>query len=180
MCQEAGLVRRNVSLLMIAPNKSTSFLCGDTTAGTDPNRSNAFIQALAGIQTVSKNKYLTKLLIEKGKNTTEVWDSIIEKLGSVQHLEFLTREEKDIFRTASEISPKDIIDLASIRQQYLDMSQSLNLYNRPDYKLKDIYDIHMYALSKDIKTLYYLYPQSHAAFEQSNDEKWDTCVSCAD
>lgn len=179
MCQEAGLVRRNVSLLMVAPNKSTSFLCGNTTPGIEPNRSNVFVKALAGIQTVVKNKYLEKLLEDKGKNTSEVWDSIVDNLGSVLHLDFLTDQEKNVFRTASEISPKDIIDLASDRQVYIDMSQSLNLFSRPNYTLKDVYDIHMYALNKGIKSLYYFYPQVHAAFEKDG-EKWDTCLSCAD
>lgn len=179
MCQEAGLVRRNVSLIMVAPNKSTSFICGNTTPGIEPNRSNVFVKALAGIQTVVKNKYLEKLLEEKGKNTSDVWDSIIDNLGSVLHLDFLSENEKNVFRTASEISPKDMIDLASDRQEFIDMSQSLNLFSRPNYTLKDVYDIHMYALNKGIKSLYYFYPQVHAAFEKDG-EKWDTCVSCAD
>lgn len=179
MCQEAGLVRRNVSLMMIAPNKTTSFLCGNTTPGIEPNRSNIFVKALAGIQTVTRNKYLEKLLEEKGKNTQEVWETIIDNLGSVQHLDFLSTDEKNVFKTASEISPKDMIDLAADRQEYIDMSQSLNLFNRPNYTLKDVYDIHMYALNKGIKTFYYYYPQVHAAYEKAG-EKWDTCVSCAD
>lgn len=179
MCQEAGLVRRNVSLLMVAPNKSTSFICGNTTPGIEPNRSNVFVKALAGIQTVVKNKYLEELLESKGMNNPEVWNEIADNLGSVKSLNFLTAEEKSVFKTASEISPKDMIDLASDRQEYIDMSQSLNLFNRPNYTLKDIYDIHMYALDKGIKTLYYFYPQVHAAFEQEG-EKWDTCESCQD
>lgn len=179
MCQDAKMERRNVSLLMVAPNKSTSFICGNTSPGIEPNISNVFVKALAGIQTVVKNKYLEKVLEEKGINNIETWDKIIENLGSVQSINELSQEEKDIFRTASEISPKDLIDLASDRQQYIDMSQSLNLFNRPNYTLKDIYDIHMYALDKGIKTLYYFYPQVHAAFEKEG-EKWDTCISCQD
>ena len=179
MCEEAGLVRRNVSLMMVAPNKSTSFICGNTTPGIEPNRSNTFLKALAGIQTVVKNKYLKKKLQELEKDTPEVWDSIVENIGSVQHLDFLDDDAKAVFKTASEISPKDIINLASDRQQYIDMSQSLNLFNRPNYTLKDIYDIHMYAFERDIKTLYYFYPQVHSAFERDGD-KWDTCESCAD
>ena len=179
MCQESGLVRRNVSLMMVAPNKSTSFIQNNTSQGAEPYTSNYFIRALAGIQSVTKNRHLKRLLEEKGKNTTDVWDSILENLGSVQHLDFLTKEEKDVFRTASEISPKDILDLASDRQTYIDMAQSINLFNRPNYTMKDIYDIHMYAFDKGIKTLYYFYPQAHAALEK-NGESWDTCVSCAD
>ena len=158
---------------------NTSFICGNTTPGIEPNRSNTFLKALAGIQTVVKNKYLKKKLQELEKDTPEVWDSIVENIGSVQHLDFLDDDTKAVFKTASEISPKDIINLASDRQQYIDMSQSLNLFNRPNYTLKDIYDIHMYAFEKDIKTLYYFYPQVHSAFERDGD-KWDTCESCAD
>lgn len=180
MCVDAGLIRRNVSLLMIAPNKSTSFLCGNTSPGIEPFKSNYYFKALAGIQSVYKNKYLEKLLEEKGKNTPEVWESILKNLGSVQHLDFLNSDEKLMFRTASEISPKDIIDLAADRQEYIDMAQSINLFNRPNYTLKDIYDIHMYAFDRGIKTLYYFYPQAHAALETENNESWDTCASCQD
>lgn len=179
MCEEAGLVRRNVSLMMVAPNKSTSFICGNTSLGIEPFKSNYFIKALAGIQSVFKNKYLEKLLEEKGINNPETWESIMNNLGSVQHLNELSEDEKLVFRTASEISPKDMIDLAADRQEFIDMGQSLNLFNRPNYSLQDIYDIHMYAFDRGIKTLYYFFPQAHAAFEQEGG-KWDACVPCGD
>lgn len=179
MCKEAGLVRRNVSLMMVAPNKSTSFICGNTSLGIEPFKSNYFIKALAGIQSVFKNKYLEKVLEEKNLNLPEIWESIMNHLGSVQHLNFLSEDEKNMFKTSSEISPKDILDLAADRQVYIDMAQSINLFNRPNYTLKDIYDMHMYAFDRGIKTLYYFYPQAHAALEQEG-EKWDTCTTCAD
>lgn len=179
MCKEAGINQRNVSLMMCAPNKSSSFIYGNTSLGVEPFMSNYFVKSLAGIQVTFKNPYLEKLLIEKDKNTTEVWDSILNCIGSVQHLDFLTKDEKNKFLTASEISPKDLIDLASDRQKYIDMGQSLNLFNRPNYTMKDIYDIHKYAFDKEIKTLYYYYPQIHAAFEKKGAE-WTECVSCAD
>ncbi len=179
LCQDAGMVRRNVSLMMIAPNKSTSFICGETSLGIEPFLSNYFVKSLAGIQATFKNKFLKKLLEEKEKDTIEVWDSILNNLGSVQHLDFLSEDEKSVFKTASEISPKDMIDLAADRQPYIDMGQSLNLWNRPNYTKKDIYDIHKYAFEKGIKTLYYYYSQAHAALEKSG-EKWNVCESCAD
>jgi ribonucleoside-diphosphate reductase alpha chain len=179
MCEEAGLVRRNVSLMLIAPNKSTSFICGNTSLGIEPFKSNYFIKALAGIQSVFKNKQLEALLKEKGQDTPEVWEAIMNDLGSVQKLKFLTEDEKSVFKTASEISPKDMIDLAADRQEYIDMGQSLNLFNRPNYTLQDVYNMHMYAFDRGIKTLYYFYPQAHAAFEQ-NGESWDTCEACSD
>lgn len=180
MCRQAGLVRRNVSLMMVAPNKSTSFICGNTSLGIEPFKSNYFIKALAGIQSVFKNKYLEKILEERGQNIPEVWEFIRDELGSVQNLECLTEDEKMIFRTASEISPKDILDLAADRQEYIDMAQSINLFNRPNYTIKDIYDMHMYAFDRGIKTLYYFYPQAHAALEVNTGEAWDTCASCQD
>lgn len=179
MCQDAGMVRRNVSLLMVAPNKSTSFLMGKTSLGIEPFFGNYFVKGLAGIESTFKNKHLKSLLEKKNKDTVEVWDSILKNLGSVQHLDFLSEKEKAIFKTASEISPKDIIDLAADRQVYIDMSQSLNLFNRPNYSKKDIYEIHKYAFDKGIKTLYYYFSQAHAALEK-NGEKWDACESCAD
>lgn len=179
MCKEAGLTRRNVSLMMIAPNKSTSFISGATSLGIEPYMSNIFVKELANIEHVYKNKNLEKLLIKKGKNTDDVWKSIMRNLGSVQHLSFLSDREKSIYKTFAEISPKDIIDLASDRQVYIDMAQSLNLVIRPNYTLKDLNQIHMYAFDKGIKTLYYAYPQAHAALEQKG-EAWDSCESCAD
>ncbi|MDB4314569.1 hypothetical protein N9955_00920 [bacterium] len=179
MCQEAGLMRRNVSHLMVAPNKSTSFLMGKTSLGIEPFFSNYFVKSLAGIESTFKNKGLENLLESKGKNTVEVWDSILNNLGSAQHLDFLTDKEKSIYKTASEISPKDIIDLAADRQPYIDMSQSLNLFNRPNYNKKDILEIHKYAFERGIKTLYYYYTQAHSALEK-NGESWDVCESCAD
>lgn len=179
ICKKASIVRRNASIIMVAPNKSTSFISKITTGGIEPNMGNIFFKSLAKIQHVFKNKQLERVLEEKGKNTPEVWDSIIDNNGSVLHLDFLSDHEKDVFRTFAEISPKDIIDLASDRQVYIDMGQSLNLVFRKNYTLEDIYEIHKYAWSKGIKTLYYAYPSAHAALEKDG-EKWDSCVSCAD
>jgi len=179
LCEEAKLVRRNVSLMMVAPNKSSSAICGMTSLGIEPFFSNYFVKSLAGIQTTVKNKRLKEILIDKGQDTTEVWDSILNNLGSVQHLDFLSKEEKSLFKTGSEISPKDIIDLAADRQVYIDMAQSINLFNRPNYTKVDIYNIHKYAFEKGLKTLYYYYPQAHAAIEK-NGASWDVCESCAD
>jgi ribonucleoside-diphosphate reductase alpha chain len=179
MCEDANLVRRNVSLITIAPNKSTSFLMNETSLGIEPFFSNYFVKSLAGIETTFKNKSLKKLLQRKGKDTQEVWDSILKNLGSADHLDFLTKHEKAVHKTAVEISPKDMIDLAAERQPFIDMSQSFNLWNRPNYSKQDIYDIHKYAFDRGIKTLYYFFPQGHASIEKSG-ERWDFCESCAD
>lgn len=178
-CKMAGMVRRNASLMMIAPNKSTSFISGATSGGFEPFMSNIFLKSLAKIQFVWKNPHLVKILESKGLNTVKVWDDIQDNNGSVQHLEFLNQREKDIFKTFSEISPKDIIDLTADRQVYIDMGQSLNLMFRKNYTMKDVYDIHKYAWEKGIKTLYYAYSSAHASIERDG-ENWDSCVSCAD
>ncbi len=178
-CEMAGMVRRNASLMMVAPNKSTSFISAATSGGFEAFMSNIFMKSLANIQYVWKNPHLEALLKTKNKNTTDIWDSIQDNNGSVQHLDFLNSYEKNVFKTFSEISPKDIIDLASDRQVYIDMGQSLNLIFRKNYTMKDIYDIHKYAWDKGIKTLYYAYSSAHAALEKDG-ESWDNCASCAD
>jgi len=178
-CKKAGMIRRNSSLMMVAPNKSTSFISGATSLGIEPFMSNIFVKTLAKIQYVFKNKHLEKVLESKKLNNRDIWESIENNNGSVQHLDFLTIDEKDIFKTFAEISPKDIIDLASDRQEFIDMGQSLNLVIRKNYTLQDMHDMHKYAFEKGIKTLYYAYPSAHATLEKDGEE-WDTCVSCAD
>ncbi len=178
-CEMAGMVRRNASLMMVAPNKSTSFIYEATSGGIEAFLSNIFMKSLAKIQYVWKNPHLEAVLKAKGENTLAVWDSIQDNNGSVAHLDFLSEHEKNVFMTFSEISPKDIIDLASERQEFIDMGQSLNLVFRKNYTLQDIYNIHKYAWESGIKTLYYAYPSAHAALERDG-ESWDSCVSCAD
>ena len=166
--------------MMIAPNKSTSFLANATSLGIEPFMSNVYAKNLAKIQYIFKNRNLEKKLEEYGKNTREVWKSIEENNGSVQHLDFLSQQDKDIFKTFSEISPKDIIDLACERGRFVDMSQSLNLIFRKNYTMKDIYDIHKYAWEKEIKTLYYAYSSGHASIEKEGGAWDEGCSSCAD
>jgi ribonucleoside-diphosphate reductase alpha chain len=178
-CKRAGMIRRNASLMMVAPNKSTSFISDATSGGFEPFMSNMFLKSLAKIQFIFKNKHLAKLLVSKGQDNSLVWDTILANNGSAQHLDFLDDHEKAVFKTFTEVSPKDIIDLAADRQEFIDMGQSLNLVFRKNYTMKDIYDIHKYAWEKGIKTLYYAYNSAHAALEQDGD-KWDSCVSCAD
>lgn len=180
MCQEAGMVRRNVSLMMVAPNKSTSFTAGETSMGIEPFMSNYFVHELSSIHKVFKNPHLETLLDSKGKNTIDTWNGISKHQGSVAHLDFLTQEEKDIFKTASEISPKDMIDLAADRQEFIDMGQSLNLFDRPNYTIQDVYNIHKYGIEKGIKTFYYYYPSGHASINSESGESWDACIACAD
>jgi ribonucleoside-diphosphate reductase alpha chain len=162
----------NSTLIAIAPTKSSSFILGQVSMGVEPIKSNYFIKDLAKIKVVYKNPHLVEELEKWGLNTEEVWDSILKKDGSVQHLHFPT---KDVFKTFLEISPKEIILQAAQRQQYIDQSQSINLMIHPSISAKDINQLYLYAHEEGIKTLYYQYSQNSAqAFSRNILE----CVNC--
>jgi ribonucleoside-diphosphate reductase alpha chain len=122
-----------------------------------------------------KDKYLEQLLESKGMNTAEVWMSILKAFGSVQHLDFLTQEEKDVFKTFIEISQKEIIIQAAARQKYIDQSQSLNIMVHPTTPTKDINSLMIEAHDLGIKTLYYQH-SVNAAQEFAKDIL--ACNSC--
>ena len=127
----AGSNRRNSHLLAVAPNASSSIICGGTSPSIEPSRANVYThKTLSGSYKV-KNKYLEKLLRSKKMNTEEVWKDIAAHEGSVQHLDFLTDEEKEVFKTAPEINQIWIIEHAYNRQQYICQSQSVNLFFIP-------------------------------------------------
>ena len=174
-----GYGYRNTTRLAQAPKKSTTFIDGGThlalSEGIEPHKSNYSEKKLAKIQVEFKNKELEKLLIEKGKNTKEVWDSILTNNGSVSHLEFLTDHEKDVFKVFSEISQMDIIDLAAARQEYIDQGQSINLMVHPETPAKDIIKLHLYAFEKGLKSLYYQYSINAS---QRFNQKLTECSSC--
>ena len=125
----------NSTLVAIAPTKSSSFILGQVSMGIEPIKSNYFIKDLAKIKTIYKNPYLAEELEKYGLNTDEIWDGILRKDGSVQHLDFPTKE---VFKTFLEISPKEIVLQAAQRQKYIDQSQSLNLMIHPTIPAKDI------------------------------------------
>lgn len=174
-----GYGERNTTRIAQAPKKSTTFIDGGTylalSEGIEPHKSNYSEKKLAKIQVEFKNQELVKLLESKGKNTKEVWDSILVNNGSVQHLEFLTDHEKDVFKIFSEISQIDIIDQASSRQKYIDQGQSVNLMIHPETPAKDIINIHLYAFEKGLKSLYYQYSINAS---QRFNQKLMTCSSC--
>jgi len=150
---------RNAHLLAIAPNASSSILCGNTSPSIEPFRANAYTQKTKSGSNLVKNKYLDNLLMTKIGRTDlyeETWKSIIANRGSVQHLDILDDWEKDVFKTAVEINQAWIIEHASQRQQFICQSQSLNLFFPPDVNKGDLHNIHMLAWAKNIKTLYYL------------------------
>ena len=147
---------RNAHLLAIAPNASSSIICGNTSPSIEPFRANAFTQKTKSGSNLHKNKYLTEVLNKYKMNTDEVWKGIVANRGSVQHLEFLTQDEKDTFKTAVEINQAWIIEHAAERQEYICQSQSLNLFFPPDVNKGDLHSAHMLAWAKNLKTLYYL------------------------
>lgn len=150
-----GYGRRNTTLCAIAPTKSSAFILGQVTEGVEPQRTNYYIKDLQKGKFTVKNIYLEKLLQEKGKNTPEVWNSILKMSGSVQHLSFLSDHEKDVFKTFSEIIPKEVIIQASQRQKYIDQGQSINLIIDPDVPIKEINALMIDAWKLGIKSLYY-------------------------
>ena len=163
----------NTTLVAIAPTKSSSFILGQVSMGIEPIKSNYFIKDLAKIKTVYKNPFLIEELEKYNLNTTEVWESILKNNGSVQHLEFPTKE---VFKTFLEISPKEIILQAAQRQKFIDQAQSLNLTIHPSIPVKDINQLYLYAWEEGIKTLYYQFSQSSA---QSFVRNILECASCS-
>lgn len=168
--------RRHTCLLGIAPNTSSSFIMEQQSQSIEAYVSNYYIKKTAKLKYSVKNPYLEKLLIEKGQNTHEVWESILKKSGSVQHLGFLTDEEKLVFRTMIEISQMEIIIQAAQRQKYIDQGQSLNLMIHPLTPTKDINALILKAHELGIKTLYYQLGQSSSQ-EFARDIL--TCESCS-
>ena len=150
-----GYGRRNTTTLAVAPTTSSSFILGQVSPSIEPLNSNYFVKALAKGNFTYKNPYFTKLLLEKHKNDNETWKSILSHGGSVQHLDFLSQEEKDVFKTFGEISQKEIIIQAAQRQKFIDQGQSINLMIPPTSKPKEINELMIFAWEQGLKSLYY-------------------------
>lgn len=176
MLKESKYKRRHTCLNFLPPNTSSSFIIGQQSQSIEPYMSNYYIKKTAKLKHSVKNTYLEKLLKEKGQNTRQVWESILKKDGSVQHLDFLDEHEKMVFRTFIEISQKEIIIQAAARQRYIDQGQSLNLMIHPSTPTKDINTLLLKAHDMGIKTLYYQLGQN-AAQEFARDIL--SCESCA-
>jgi ribonucleoside-diphosphate reductase alpha chain len=151
-----GFNRRNTHLLAVAPTVSNSTISGGYSAGIEPFSANVFTQKSAKGTFIRKNLTLEKLLESKGQNTQEVWKSINEQNGSVQHLSFLSPNEKEVFLTAREINQHTIVKLAVQRQKWIDQAQSVNLFFASNSSPKYIHDVHINAWKDGLKTLYYL------------------------
>ena len=176
---------RNAHLLAIAPNASSSIICGNTSPSIEPYRANAFTQKTKSGSYLMKNKFLEEVLDKYGNNDDSTWSSIIANKGSCQHLDFLSADEREVFKTAVEINQAWVVEHASMRQEFICQSQSVNLFFPPDVNKGDLHNVHMLAWAKNMKTLYYLRSEAigradnvasqakrEIIFEQSD------CLSC--
>jgi len=192
-CEDAkdvGMMARFSHKMAVAPTASISIICGGTSAGIEPIPANVYThKTLSGSFTV-KNRQLEALLDEKGENTPEVWASILEHEGSVQHLDCLTEDEKAVFRTAFEIDQRWIVELAADRTPFICQAQSLNLFLPGDIDKWDLHMLHWMAWERGVKSLYYCRSKSvqRAAFAGSERTRaeametpqtdYDECLAC--
>ena len=150
-----GFNERFSNKTAIAPTASISIITGGTSPGIEPIAANSFThKTLSGSFNV-RNRHLTKLLEEKGQNTDDVWSSIVTNGGSVQHLDFLSDEEKDVFKTAFELDQRWVIEHAGDRAAFIDQAQSVNLFLAADVHKRDLHQLHLQAWKKGVKSLYY-------------------------
>jgi len=155
-----GTGKRFSHLMAIAPNASSSIIMGNTSPSIEPYRANAYRQDTLSGAFLNKNRWLDELIIKISNDKSEdwyndVWSSIIANDGSVQHLDWMSENDKAVFKTSMEIDQRWVVELASDRQQYIDQAQSLNLFFRPDANIKYVHAIHFTAWKKGLKTLYY-------------------------
>jgi len=187
-----GIDERFSNKLAIAPTASISIICGGASPGIEPLVANSFVQkTLSGTFNV-RNPYLKTLLEKKEKNNEDTWSSIATNKGSVQHLDFLTDHEKDVFKTAFEIDQRWLVDLSAERTPYICQSQSLNIFLPADVHKKDLHQIHFQAWKKGVKSMYYLRSMSiqrsdvvaemsnkdNSKSQESNNNDYEECLSC--
>ena len=170
-----GYGQRFTTRLAIAPTTSSSFILGQVSPSIEPLQSNYFIKDLAKGKFVYRNPYLKKLLKDKEQDTPEVWNSILLKGGSVQHLDILDEKEKLVFKTFGEISQLEIVQQAAQRQRFIDQGQSLNLMIHPDTSLKEVNALFFESWKLGIKTLYY---QRSVNMAQQVSRDLMECSSC--
>jgi ribonucleoside-diphosphate reductase alpha chain len=163
---DRGLMERFTHKLAIAPTASISIICGGTSAGIEPIPANIYTHKTLSGSFAVKNPYLEKLLEQHGQNTDGVWSSILEQEGSVQHLEFLSQDDKDVYKTAFELDQRWIVELAADRTPEICQSQSLNIFLPGDVDKWDLHMLHYSAWERGVKSLYYLRSKSvqRAAF----------------
>ena len=181
-----GFGVRNAHLLAIAPNASSGIICGNTSPSIEPYRANAFTQKTKTGSSLLKNKYLEKLLDKYDSNDDDTWKGIITKNGSVQHLDFLTDWEKNVFKTAVELDQRWVIDHAGDRQEHICQAQSCNLFFPSDVSKQELHNVHMRAWKNGVKTLYYLRSEAIKRADVVSDKVLreyifdyeDECLAC--
>ncbi|GAA0757133.1 ribonucleoside-diphosphate reductase alpha chain [Erythromicrobium ramosum] len=192
---DMGAMERFSCKMAIAPTASISIICGGTSACIEPIPANIYTHKTLSGSFIVKNPYLEKVLDKKSKNSTNVWNSILERGGSVQHLDFLTTEEKATFKTSFEIDQRWLLEFAADRTPYIDQAQSLNLFIPADVDKWDLMMLHYQAWERGIKSLYYLRSKSVqragfvggveadntselAKIELSAETDYEECLSC--
>jgi len=194
--EEYGISERFSNKTAIAPTASISIICGGTSPGIEPIAANSYThKTLSGSFNV-KNKYLEKVLEKYNKNNNEIWSSITTNQGSVMHLDFLSKEEKHIFKTAFEIDQKWIVELGADRTPHISQAQSINIFLPADVHKKELHQIHFQAWKKGLKSLYYCRSKSIQRAENINngsstdvkmnvykkqelqETEYDECLSC--
>jgi ribonucleoside-diphosphate reductase alpha chain len=198
--EELGIMERFSNKTAIAPTASISVIAGSTSPGIEPFNSNAYTQkSLSGSFNI-RNKYLKKLLQEKGQDNDDIWSSIMNHEGSVGHLECLSQHEKDVFKTAFEINQHWLIDFAADRTPYICQSQSVNLFLPADIDKKELNKMHYLAWKKGVKSLYYCRSKSlqradkvslavdnvehqleiklSPVIAKEEEDKYDECLAC--
>ena len=163
---DRGVMERFSHKLAIAPTASISIICGGTSAGIEPIPANIYTHKTLSGSFAVKNPYLERLLEAKGLNTAETWSSILERQGSVMHLEALSDDEKDVYKTAFEIDQRWVVELAADRTPHVCQGQSVNLFIPGDVDKWDLHMLHWTAWERGCKSLYYLRSKSvqRAAF----------------
>ncbi|MDP1739212.1 MAG: ribonucleoside-diphosphate reductase subunit alpha [Caulobacter sp.] len=188
---ERGVMERFSHKLAIAPTASISIICGGTSAGIEPIPANIYTHKTLSGSFAVKNPYLERLLEEKGQNTRVVWDSILENEGSVMHLDCLSQDDKDVYKTAFEIDQRWVVELAADRTPDICQSQSVNLFIPGDVDKWDLHMLHWQAWERGMKSLYYLRSKSvqrasHAGadteqtynLEVAEKTDYDECLAC--
>jgi ribonucleoside-diphosphate reductase alpha chain len=188
---DRGLMERFSHKIAIAPTASISIICGGTSAGIEPIPANIYTHKTLSGSFAVKNPYLERLLEEKGQNTPGVWDSILQNEGSVQHLDCLSADEKDVYKTAFEIDQRWVVELAADRTPDICQSQSVNIFLPGDVDKWDLHMLHWQAWERGCKSLYYLRSKSvqraaHAGGEalvqvvmpDAGKTDYEECLAC--
>jgi ribonucleoside-diphosphate reductase alpha chain len=199
-----GIMERFSNKMAIAPTASISIITGGASPGIEPNAANAYTHKTLSGSFAVKNRHLEALLETKGQNTEDIWSSIFTNEGSVLHLDFLTQDEKDVFKTAFEIDQRWLIEHAADRTPYICQAQSLNVFLPANVHKRDLHHIHMEAWKKGVKSLYYCRSKSIQRAEsaaswqrtkdaaikdaaalrepeltsKSEDNKYEECLAC--